>query len=105
MFQINDEFAHTVVIRLLYLQHINSEEPIHMIIDSPGGDLAAGLRIYAIMQNISAPIHTICIGQALGVAAILLCGGKRGNRVALPTVSIRLHQSSDCAQVDLSYWE
>jgi ATP-dependent Clp protease protease subunit len=84
--------ANEVVMKLLYLQSENRRKDIHFYINSPGGDVSATLAIYDTMQILSCPVATYCVGQAASGAAVLLAGGAKGKRYALPHSRIMLHQ-------------
>jgi ATP-dependent Clp protease, protease subunit len=84
--------ANELVMKLLYLQSENRRKDIHFYVNSPGGDVAATLAIYDTMQILSCPICTYCVGQAASGAAVLLAGGTKGKRFALPHARIMLHQ-------------
>jgi ATP-dependent Clp protease protease subunit len=84
--------ANEVVMKLLYLQSENRRKEIHFYINSPGGDVVATLAIYDTMQILSCPVATYCVGQAASGAAVLLGGGTKGKRYALPHSRIMLHQ-------------
>lgn len=84
--------ANEVVMKLLYLQSENRRKDIHFYISSPGGDVVATLAIYDTMQILTCPIATYCVGQAASGAAVLLCGGTKGKRYALPHARVMLHQ-------------
>ena len=90
--------ANSIIGQLLFLESEDSEKPIHMYINSPGGDVAAGLAIYDTMQYINAPVATLCAGRAMSMGAILLAGGADGMRAALPNSSILIHQPLGGAQ-------
>lgn len=84
--------ANEIVMKLLYLQSENRRKDIHFYINSPGGDVVATLAIYDTMQVLSCPIATYCVGQAASGAAVLLCGGTKGKRFALPNARVMMHQ-------------
>jgi len=84
--------ANEVVMKLLYLQSENRRKDIHFYLNSPGGDVAATLAIYDTMQILSCPVATYCVGQAASGAAVLLAGGTKGKRFALPSARVMLHQ-------------
>jgi ATP-dependent Clp protease protease subunit len=84
--------ANEVVMKLLYLQSENRRKDIHFYVNSPGGDVAATLAIYDTMQILTCPICTYCVGQAASGAAVLLAGGTKGKRFALPNSRVMLHQ-------------
>ncbi|MCI4445181.1 MAG: ATP-dependent Clp protease proteolytic subunit [Candidatus Aminicenantes bacterium] len=90
--EISDEVANLVIAQLLYLEAEASDMDISIYINSPGGSITAGLAIYDTMQFISAPVTTICLGQAASMAAVLLAAGAPGKRYSLPNSRIILHQ-------------
>ena len=90
--EIHDGNANELVMKLLYLQSENRRKDIHFYVNSPGGDVVATLAIYDTMQILSCPIATYCVGQAASGAAVLLCGGTKGKRFALPHARVMLHQ-------------
>jgi len=90
--QVDDYMSNLVVAQLLFLESENPEKDISIYINSPGGSISAGLAIYDTMQFISASISTLCIGQAASMGAILLAGGDKGKRFALPNSRIMVHQ-------------
>jgi ATP-dependent Clp protease protease subunit len=91
---VEDYMANVVVAQLLYLESENPEKDIHIYINSPGGSVTAGLAIYDTMQFISCDVSTICIGQAASMGALLLSGGTKDKRFALPHSRIMVHQPS-----------
>lgn len=91
---VEDYMANVVVAQLLYLESENPEKDIHIYINSPGGSVTAGLAIYDTMQFISCDVSTICIGQAASMGALLLSGGIKEKRFALPHSRIMVHQPS-----------
>jgi len=84
--------ANEVVMKLLYLQSENRRKDIHFYINSPGGDVVSTMAIYDTMQVLSCPVSTYCVGQAASGAAVLLTGGTKGKRYALPHSRVMLHQ-------------
>jgi ATP-dependent Clp protease, protease subunit len=90
--EIHDGNANEVVMKLLYLQSENRRKDIHFYINSPGGSVSATLAIYDTMQILSCPVATYCVGLAASGGAILLVGGTKGKRFALPHAKIMLHQ-------------
>jgi ATP-dependent Clp protease protease subunit len=94
--------ANEVVMKLLYLQSENRRKDIHFYLNSPGGDVAATLAIYDTMQILSCPICTYCVGQAASGAAVLLAGGTKGKRFALPNSRVMLHQPYGGVQGQIS---
>ena len=89
---INDGSAIEMVMKLLYLQYENKSQEIHFYISSPGGDVTATLAIYDTMQFLECPVATYCIGMAASGGAILLAGGTKGKRFALPHAKVMVHQ-------------
>ena len=84
--------ANEVVMKLLYLQSENKKKDINFYLNSPGGDVIATLAIYDTMQILSCPVATFCVGQAASGAAVLLAGGTKGKRFALPHSRVMIHQ-------------
>lgn len=89
---IDDNVANLVIAQLLFLEAENPDKDIYLYINSPGGSVSAGLAIYDTMQFIKPDVTTICIGQAASMAAVLLAGGTKGKRFALPHSRILIHQ-------------
>jgi ATP-dependent Clp protease protease subunit len=89
---ITDMLANATIQQLLYLQYENRTQEIHFYINSPGGNITSTLAIYDTMQFLECPISTYCVGTAASGAAILLTGGTKGKRYALPHSRIMLHQ-------------
>lgn len=89
---INDQVANVVVAQLLHLDREDPEREISLYINSPGGEIAAGLAIYDTMQLVRAPVSTIAVGRAASMATVLLTAGAAGRRYALPHATIHLHQ-------------
>lgn len=96
--EIHDENADLVVAQLLFLESENPDKDINMYINSPGGSVTAGLAIYDTMQYVKCDIQTICMGQAASMGAILLAGGTKGKRHALPSSRVMIHQPWGGAQ-------
>jgi len=94
---INDEVANNIMAQLIFLEYENPEKDITLYINSPGGYVSAGLAIYDTMQHIRPSIATICIGNSISMAAVLLAAGTKGKRYALPHSRIMLHQPSGAA--------
>ena len=86
--------ANVVVAQLLHLESEDPEKDISLYINSPGGDVYAGLAIYDTVQFIKPDVQTFCFGSALSMAAVLLAGGANGKRMALPNAKILIHQVS-----------
>jgi ATP-dependent Clp protease protease subunit len=89
---INDMSAIEIVMKLLYLQYENRTQEIHFYISSPGGSVPATLSMYDVMQFLECPVATYCVGMAASGGAILLAGGTKGKRYALPHAKIMIHQ-------------
>ena len=87
-----DEVANVVIAQLLFLEAEDPEKDIHIYINSPGGDVNAGLGVYDAIQYVSPKVETICMGQAASMAALLLAAGEKGQRFALPHSRIMIHQ-------------
>ena len=91
---VEDQMANLIVAQLLYLESENAEKDIHLYINSPGGSVTAGLSVYDTMQFINCDVSTICCGQAASMGALLLAGGAKDKRFALPHSRIMVHQPS-----------
>ena len=96
--QVEDHMANLVVAQLLFLESENPDKDIHLYINSPGGSVTAGMSIYDTMQFIKPDVSTMCIGQAASMGALLLSGGEKGKRFALPHSRMMIHQPSGGAQ-------
>ena len=95
---INDQISNLIVAQLLYLSSEDSEAPIHMYINSPGGMVYSGMAIYDTMQMIPNPITTVAVGMTASFGTILLTAGTKGQRYALPQATIHMHQPLGGAQ-------
>ncbi len=91
-YPINDMVANLVIGQMLFLQMENKKQDISLYINSPGGDITAGLAIYDTMQFVQCDVATYCIGQAASLGAVLLAAGTPGKRYALPHARLMLHQ-------------
>ena len=91
---IDDVVANLIVAQLLYLAQEDDEREIQMYINSPGGQIDAGLAIYDTMHLIRPPVATTCVGMAASMGAVLLGGGAKGKRAALPNSRVLIHQAS-----------
>ncbi len=89
---IDDSVASLVIAQLLFLEAENSDKDIYLYINSPGGYVSSGLGIYDTMNYIKPNVATICMGQASSMAAVLLAGGAKGKRSALPNSRVMIHQ-------------
>lgn len=95
---INDGVANIIVAQLLFLQSVDNKRDINIYINSPGGQVYAGLGIYDAMQYIEPDVSTICTGIAASMAAVLLCAGTKGKRTGLKHSRIMIHQPMGGAQ-------
>jgi ATP-dependent Clp protease, protease subunit len=91
---VDDMVANLVVAQLLHLESQDPEKDISIYINSPGGSIYAGLAIYDTMQFIKPDVQTMCVGIAMSMGSLLLTGGARGKRSALPNSRILIHQPS-----------
>src|SRR5213083_3239511 len=91
---IDDEVANLVVAQLLHLESVDPDRDIAMYINCPGGVVYAGLAIYDTMQFIKPDVATICVGMAMSMGAVILAGGAKGKRMALPNSRVLIHQPS-----------
>ncbi|MQB00265.1 MAG: ATP-dependent Clp endopeptidase proteolytic subunit ClpP [Actinobacteria bacterium] len=91
---IDDQIANLIIAQLLHLESEDPDKDINLYINSPGGQVYAGLAIYDTMQYIKPQVSTICVGMAMSMAAILLTAGAPGKRFALPNSKIMIHQGS-----------
>ena len=96
--QVEDHMANLIVAQMLFLESENPDKDIHLYINSPGGSVTAGMSIYDTMQFIKPDVSTMCIGQAASMGALLLTGGEKGKRFALPHSRMMIHQPSGGAQ-------
>lgn len=96
--QVNDVVANLLIAQMLFLEQDNPEAPIHFYINSPGGSVYAGLGIYDIMQHVSCPVYTYCVGLAASMGSLLLTAGEKGHRHSLPHSRIMIHQPLGGAQ-------
>jgi ATP-dependent Clp protease protease subunit len=90
--EINDTVASLIIGQLLYLQGEDPEKDIDMYVNSPGGEVMAGLAIYDTMQLIKPDVRTFCVGKSVSMGAILLAAGAKGKRSALPNSRVMIHQ-------------
>jgi ATP-dependent Clp protease protease subunit len=95
---IDDDMASLVVAQLLVLQQQDPERDVWLYINSPGGVVRAGLAIYDTMQLITPDVCTVCVGRAASMATVLLCGGAKGKRFALPNATIHSHPAGGGAE-------
>jgi len=95
---IDDLVANTIIAQLLFLQKEDPKSDIHLYINCPGGMVTSGLAIYDTMQHVKNPVSTICVGMAASMSALLLSGGTKKKRFALPNSRILIHQPMGGAQ-------
>ena len=91
---VDDQIANLIVAQILYLEAQDADKDINLYINSPGGLGYAGMAIYDVMQHVRPEVSTICIGMGMSAAAMVLCGGAPGKRLALPSAKIMIHQGS-----------
>ena len=96
--QIHDQMANVIIAQLLFLEREDPDKSISIYINSPGGVISSGLAIYDTMQLIKPEVSTICLGMTASMATILLAGGAKGKRYALPNSTIHMHQAMGGAQ-------
>lgn len=89
---IDDPIANTIIAQLLFLESEDKEKDIKLYINSPGGSVTAGLAIYDTIQYLKPAVSTICVGIAASMGAVLLAGGEKGKRFALPNAEVLIHQ-------------
>ncbi len=92
--EVNDEVSSLVCAQLLFLEAEDPKKDIFLYINSPGGVVTSGMAMYDTMQYISCDVNTLCIGQACSMGSLLLAGGAKGKRFALPNSRIMIHQPS-----------
>jgi ATP-dependent Clp protease protease subunit len=91
---VDDQVANLIVAQMLHLESQDPEKDISLYINSPGGSIYAGLAIYDTMQFIKPDVQTMCVGIAMSMGSLLLAGGAKGKRMALPNSRILIHQPS-----------
>src|SRR5659263_250132 len=92
--EVEDQSANVIVAQMLFLEAEDPDKDIRLYVNSPGGSVYAGLAIYDAMQFVKPDVQTICVGVAMSMGALLLCGGAAGKRMALPNSKILIHQVS-----------
>jgi ATP-dependent Clp protease protease subunit len=92
--EVDDQVANLLVAEILYLESQDPDKDIHLYINSPGGSAYAGMAIYDVIQHVRCEVSTICVGMGMSAAAMILCGGANGKRLALPSAKIMIHQGS-----------
>ena len=91
---VDDQIANLIIAQMLFLAHEDPEQDIRLYINSPGGVVYSGLAIYDTMQMIKPNVSTLCMGMGASMAAVLLAGGAKGKRFALPNARVMIHQGS-----------
>ncbi len=91
---VDDQIANLIIAQMLFLAHEDPEQDIRLYINSPGGVVYSGLAIYDTMQMIKPDVATFCMGMGASMAAVLLAGGTKGKRFALPNARVMIHQAS-----------
>jgi ATP-dependent Clp protease protease subunit len=92
--EVDDQVANLIIAELLYLEAEDPDKDISLYINSPGGAAYAGLAIYDVIQHIRPEVSTVCVGMGMSAAAMILCGGAPGKRMALPSAKIMIHEGS-----------
>ena len=92
--EVDDQIANLIVAQMLYLEAEDPDKDIYLYVNSPGGLSYAGMAIYDVMQHVRPDVSTICVGMGMSAAAMILCGGAPGKRLALPSSKIMIHQGS-----------
>jgi ATP-dependent Clp protease protease subunit len=95
---LDESVANLIIAQLLHLEGEDVDRPVHLYINSPGGDMTALFAVYDAMEFLGPPVHTVCVGQACSAAAVLLAAGAEGHRTALPNARILIHQPHGGAQ-------
>jgi ATP-dependent Clp protease protease subunit len=96
--EVSSVSANLIIAQMLFLEQADPDAPIHFYINSPGGSVYDGLGIYDMMQYISCPVYTYCIGMAASMGSVLLAGGTKGHRYAMAHARIMIHQPSGGAR-------
>jgi ATP-dependent Clp protease protease subunit len=92
--EVDDHIANLIIAEILHLEARDPDKEIQLYINSPGGAAYAGMAIYDVMQHVRPPVSTICVGMGMSAAAMILCAGAPGKRLALPSSKIMIHQGS-----------
>jgi ATP-dependent Clp protease protease subunit len=92
--EVDDQIANLIISQMLYLEALDAERDINLYINSPGGLAYGGMAIYDVIQHVRPDVSTICVGMGMSAAAMVLCGGAPGKRLALPSARIMIHQGS-----------
>lgn len=91
---VESEIANAVILQLLHLEAAEPGAPIRLVVNSPGGEVYAGLGIHDVMRDITSPVHTVCCGMAMSIASVVLAAGEPGHRASYPNGRILVHQPS-----------
>ena len=92
--EVDDQIANLLVAEILYLDSVDPGKDIYLYINSPGGVSYAGMAIYDVMQHTRSEVSTVCVGMGMSAAAMILCGGAPGKRLATPNAKIMIHQGT-----------
>src|ERR1700728_3058073 len=92
--EVDDQIANLIISQMLYLEALDPDRDINLYINSPGGLAYGGMAIYDVIQHVRPDVSTICVGMGMSAAAMVLCGGAPGKRLALPSARIMIHQGS-----------
>jgi len=92
--EVDDQVANLIISQMLYLEAVDPDRDISLYINSPGGLAYGGMAIYDVIQHIRADVSTVCVGMGMSAAAMVLCGGAPGKRLALPSARIMIHQGN-----------
>jgi len=92
--EVDDQVANLIISQMLYLEAQDPDKDISLYVNSPGGMAYAGMAIYDVIQHVRPDVSTICVGMGMSAAAMVLCGGAPGKRLALPNARIMIHQGS-----------
>ncbi len=92
--EVDEPIANLIIAQMLHLEANDPDKEINLYINSPGGVAYAGMAIYDVMQHVRPPVATICVGMGMSAAAMILCAGSPGRRLALPSSKIMIHQGS-----------
>ena len=92
--EVDDQVANLIISQMLYLEAVDPDRDISLYINSPGGLAYGGMAIYDVIQHIRPDVSTVCVGMGMSAAAMVLCGGAPGKRLALPSARIMIHQGN-----------
>jgi ATP-dependent Clp protease protease subunit len=92
--EVDDQVANLIISQMLYLEAVDPDRDIALYINSPGGLAYGGMAIYDVIQHVRPDVSTICVGMGMSAAAMVLCGGAPGKRLALPSARIMIHQGA-----------